>query len=143
MFSETQLKFISQPAFAVVGASLDRSKFGNKVLRFYIDHARNVTPIHPKESSIEGISAITSLAQLPDPKTTAVSVVTPPKITLSVIKEAVELGVPAIWLQPDTDDEAVREFASHHANTIIYGGPCILVSGDELLKEVAHTQSSL
>jgi uncharacterized protein len=42
-----QKLFISSPKFAVFGASIDRSKYGNKVLRFYQQHKLEVTPINP------------------------------------------------------------------------------------------------
>jgi CoA binding domain len=42
-----QKLFISSPKFAVLGASIDRSKYGNKVLRFYQQHELEVIPVNP------------------------------------------------------------------------------------------------
>lgn len=49
-------KFLSCSTFIVVGASKDRNKFGNKVLRHYMKNNKIVVPVHPKEKTIEGIS---------------------------------------------------------------------------------------
>ena len=49
--------FFSLPMKAVVGASNDRSKFGNKVLRCYQSHGQVVVPINKKQSMIEGLLA--------------------------------------------------------------------------------------
>lgn len=40
-------KFIKSPRFAVIGASTSRSKYGNKVLRWYQTHGLTVIPVHP------------------------------------------------------------------------------------------------
>ena len=42
-----QTLFITSARFAVVGASKDENKFGTKVLRWYLERNKPVTPIHP------------------------------------------------------------------------------------------------
>ena len=118
--------FLSFERFAVVGASKDRSKFGNKVLRCYAQHQRAVTPVHPKESAIEGLPAVSSVGQLEAPTNTAVSIVTPPKITLNVISEAAQFGITHLWLQPGSEDAAVLQRCSELGLSVISGGPCLL-----------------
>ncbi|KAJ3399703.1 hypothetical protein HDV05_001571, partial [Chytridiales sp. JEL 0842] len=83
--------FSKATSYAVVGASADPSKFGNKVLKWYIQHNLPVVPVNPKSPEIESIPCITSLSALPSPSTTSVSVITPPAVTLSVLKEAQKL----------------------------------------------------
>ena len=39
--------FFKSTKFAVVGASSDKSKFGNKLLRWYMDRKLEVVPINP------------------------------------------------------------------------------------------------
>ena len=46
-----------------------------------MDREKNVTPIHPKETDIEGLTPAKSLAELTDPTKTSISVVTPPKVS--------------------------------------------------------------
>lgn len=54
------------------------------------------------------------------------------QVTLGLLQQAKELNIPALWLQPGAEDDAVKSYI--HANglddKVIYGGPCILVDGD-------------
>ena len=55
MVSKEQLdKFFASEAFGVVGASANRDKYGNKVLRVYLQHGKKVIPVNPREQEIEG-----------------------------------------------------------------------------------------
>ncbi|KAI7899039.1 CoA-binding protein [Cokeromyces recurvatus] len=130
-------QFLKNPYFAVVGASTSREKFGNRVLRWYQSNHLNVTPIHPKEHMIEGLTTKASIHELPYPSQTSLSIVTPPAVTLHILQEAYHLGFRYFWLQPGAEDDQVRAFATTHKDTlhIILGGPCILVDGPKLLKQ--------
>ncbi|KAF9452781.1 NAD(P)-binding protein [Macrolepiota fuliginosa MF-IS2] len=130
----TQKKFLSSPNFAVVGASKDPTKFGTKILKWYQERKLKITPVHPKESELEGVTTVKSLKELVSPSETSVSIVTPAKVTLSVLKEAKELGVPTLWIQPGAEDAAVVEFIKDNdlEERVIYGGPCLLVEGDRI-----------
>ncbi|WP_243316663.1 CoA-binding protein [Geothrix paludis] len=118
--------FLTSGPFAVVGASTDRSKYGNKVLRCYLQHGHEVYPINPRAPEVEGLKAYPSLAALPV-KVPAISVITPPATTEQVVREAAAAGVKHIWMQPGAEsDEAVRTAESLGMN-VIAGGPCLLV----------------
>jgi uncharacterized protein len=117
--------FISE-AFGVVGASNDRKKYGNKVLRCYMQHQKKVYPVHPSEQKIEGIACVSSVSQLPD-TVKSLSIITPPNITEKIITQAIDRGIRNIWMQPGAESSsAVKECEANNIN-IIYGGPCILV----------------
>jgi len=135
--SLTQKKatFMSSPHFAVLGASKDEHKVGTKILKWYQKRSKDVVPVHPKEVEIEGLATIKSLYELKDPTHTSVSVVTPAKVTLEVLKAAKELNVPAVWCQPGTTDETCETFIKEKemSEKVIFGGPCVLVIGDEIL----------
>jgi len=134
--AEIQRTFLSTPRFAVVGASKDRNKFGNKVLRWYQARELDVTPINPKEDEVEGAKTVHSIDELGTPAETALSVITPPHVTLGVLETAKKLNIPAIWLQPGAENDAVRQFVEKEglANRVILGGPCILVEGDGIIR---------
>jgi predicted CoA-binding protein len=118
--------FLASDAFAVVGASTDRSKYGNKVLRCYQQHGRMVYPVHPKAPEVEGQKAYPSLAALPV-KVKAISVITPPPATEQVVREAAAAGVKHIWMQPGAESgEAIRT-AEALGLSVIAEGPCLLV----------------
>ncbi|RYP30494.1 hypothetical protein DL767_006235 [Monosporascus sp. MG133] len=146
----TARAFMSSPHFAVVGASSNPAKFGNKIFAWYLQHSLPVTPINPGSATVEAggssHAALPSLSALPDPKRTSVSVVTPPAATLKALREARELGVPAVWLQPGTfDDEVLRFAREDYGGEVVAGmeggtrggeGWCVLVDGDRALKAV-------
>ncbi|MGA8891652.1 MAG: CoA-binding protein [Anaeromyxobacteraceae bacterium] len=118
--------FLASPSFAVVGASTDRSKYGNKVLRCYQQHGRKVFPVNPKAPEVEGLRAYTSLAALPEP-VTAISVITPPAATEQVVREAHAAGVKHVWMQPGAESEAAIRTAEALGMNVIAAGPCLLV----------------
>ncbi|CAG8671577.1 9328_t:CDS:2 [Racocetra persica] len=103
-------EFFSSSNYAVVGASTDPSKYGNK-----------------KETEIEGLSCVPNLSSLPnfEPNNTSVSIITQPNVSK-------DLGITRIWLQPGAENIECQEYASKVGLQIISGGPCVLVNGVKL-----------
>lgn len=120
-------EFLAQGPFAVVGASTDRSKYGNKVLRAYLQAGRTAYCVHPREAEIEGQKCYRSLADLPEP-VRAISVVTPPAITEQLIPDAYAAGVQWVWMQPGAESPAAIEAATSRGMRVLAGGPCALVA---------------
>lgn len=130
--AEIQKLFLSSARYAVVGASKDQSKYGTKVLQWYLARNLPVTPVHPKESELEGVATVPDLTAISAPTETSVSIITNAKVTLGLLQQAKQLDIRALWLQPGAEDDAVKSYI--HANglddKVLYGGPCILVEGD-------------
>ena len=118
--------FLGCRPFAVVGASRDRTKYGNKVLRACQQNKREVFPVNPNSGEVEGLRAFTDLRSLPEP-VDAVSIVTPPDVTEQVVAEAVELGIRNIWMQPGAESKLAVQHAEQAGVNVIAGGPCLLV----------------
>lgn len=91
---------------AVLGASSDRSKFGNKAVRAFIQRGYRVFPINPKEATIEGIPAFRQLGDLPE-RPDLISVYLPPAVLLNVLPECTARGCDELWLNPGTDTPEV------------------------------------
>jgi predicted CoA-binding protein len=119
--------FLAQKRFAVVGASTDRAKFGNMVLRCYVQNGRDAVPVNPKDAVVEGLAAYKSLGEIPG-GVDAVSVITPPKVTESVVEEAGRLGIRHVWMQPGAESDAAVARAKALGMNVISGGPCLLVA---------------
>ena len=119
-------RFLEGSVFAVVGASEDRSKYGNKVLRCYMQNGRQAIPINPKSKTIEGQACYTDLESVPG-TIDAVSFITPPRITESVVQVAVRLGIQHLWMQPGAESEQAIHTAEAAGMNVIAGGPCLLV----------------
>ncbi|KAJ3190174.1 hypothetical protein HDU85_000465 [Gaertneriomyces sp. JEL0708] len=132
-----QVEFFKAKQFAVVGASTDRAKYGNKVFRWYLSQGLSVIPINPTQPEVEDHKAVPSLSALLDPSAVSVSVITPPKVTRGIIEEAAKLGIKNIWLQPGAESAEAIQLATDHKMNIIAGGPCVLVSGEEAKRAAA------
>ena len=101
-------------------------QFGNKVLRWYLDHKRNVTPINPSVETIEGLRTLPAIENLPNPKETAISIVTPPPVTEKIVEAAIKIGIPALWMQPGSESPKAIARATEGGLLLLAGGPCIL-----------------
>jgi predicted CoA-binding protein len=118
--------FLSSGPYAVVGASTDRNKYGNKVLRCYLQHGKKVYPVHPKAKEVEGQTCYPSLRDLPE-QVRAASVITPPPMTERVVGDAHAAGLEFVWMQPGAESPAAVARAEELGMTVIAGGPCVLV----------------
>lgn len=119
-------RFLTTGPWAVVGASKDRSKFGNKVLRAYLEHDYEVGVVHPREDEIEGVHCVRTLADLA-PTPLGISIITPPSLALHWVEEAHRLGVSTLWFQPGAESEEALRRAEELGLEVIARGPCILV----------------
>jgi predicted CoA-binding protein len=121
--------FLAVGSFAVVGASQDRAKYGNKVLRCYAQHGLPVVAVNPKLSPtpVEDQACFPSLAAIPgSPR--AVSVVAPPAAAPSIVADAKAAGVEHLWFQPGAEDPGALATARAHGMNVIADGPCLLVA---------------
>ena len=94
---------------AVIGASNNRRKFGNRALRAYRDQGYTVVPINPHETEVEGLRSYRSILDVPGPVDMA-SFYVPPDVGEKVIAEVAQKGVAEVWLNPgaESDDLIAR-----------------------------------
>jgi len=118
--------FLTSPVIGVVGASNNRDKFGNKVLRCYLENNRQAIPVHPAQKEIEGLACVASVDDLPN-EVKSISVITPPQITEKVVQRAVQKGIENIWLQPGAQSEVAIDFCRGKGINLIADGTCVLV----------------
>lgn len=115
---------------------------------WYLLHELNVTPINPASATVsvlgEDRPTLPNLSALSNPKETAVSIITHPAITVNILKEAKQAGVPSIWMQPGTFDDEVLKVALEDGafQSVVYGdggrgseGWCVLVDGEKAMKD--------
>jgi predicted CoA-binding protein len=120
-------QFLAGKRFAVVGASQNRAKYGNKVLRAYLQNHRDAVPINPVADQVEGQPAYPDLASVTG-TVDGVSIVTPPAVTEKVVEQAIQLGIKNIWMQPGAESPASIAWAQRVGANVIAGGPCVLVA---------------
>lgn len=91
---------------AVLGASSDRTKFGNKAVRAFVRQGYTVFPIHPKEGEVEGLKAYPSILDIPGPVDMATFYL-PPAVGERVIEDVAKKGVGEVWINPGAESPAL------------------------------------
>ncbi len=94
---------------AIIGASTDRKKFGNKAVRAYARSGWRVYPVHPVEEEIEGFEAFPTIRHIPGP-VERVSMYLPPKKGIKVLEDIRKVQPDELWLNPGSEsDELVAK----------------------------------
>jgi predicted CoA-binding protein len=121
--------FLASGPFAVAGASSDRAKYGNKVLRAYLQAGLEVYAVNPKtpDAEIEGAPRVDDLASLPE-GVGGLSIVTQPEVTERLVEDAAKAGIRRLWMQPGAESPRAIERARELGLSVIAGGPCVLVA---------------
>jgi hypothetical protein len=91
---------------AVIGASSNRRKFGNRAVRAFVRQGYVVVPINPHEPEIEGLPVYRSVLDVPGPLDMATFYV-PPSIGERVIEEVAAKGIREVWLNPGAESAAL------------------------------------
>lgn len=103
---------------AVIGASADRSKFGNKAVRAFMSAGYEVFPINPHEHEIEGQRVYASVLDVPKDVDMA-TVYVPAEAGLHVISELARKKVGEVWLNPGADEDEVIDEARRQGLKVI------------------------
>ena len=92
---------------AVIGASADRMKFGNKAVRAFRDAGWTVFPIHPTLAEVEGLVAYRDLDALPAAALDQVSFYVPPQIGIDMLDQVERKKVGEVWLNPGSESPEI------------------------------------
>jgi predicted CoA-binding protein len=97
----------TKPSIAIIGASANRAKFGNKAVRAYAHAGYHVYPVNPNETTIEGWPVFSSLEEVPATELDRVSIYLPPSVGIDVLPQIVRKSVGEVWFNPGSDNDAV------------------------------------
>jgi hypothetical protein len=104
---------------AVIGASSDPGKFGNRALRAFRRQGYTVIPINPNEATVDGLKTYPSVLDVPEPIDMATFYV-PPEVGEKVILEVAKKRIPEVWLNPGAEsDELIRMARSLQIEPIV------------------------
>jgi len=117
-------EFVRGQRWAVVGASKDRSKFGDITLRELMRRGKQVYPVNPKTTAVEGKICYPDLASLPEP-VDRVLIVVPPELGEDVVKQAARAGLTRVWFQPGAESDSALAYCEANGIEAI-AGHCIL-----------------
>ena len=110
---------MSKPTVAILGASSDRSKYGNKSVRAHVSAGYDVYPVNPKADKVEGLKAYPTLADVPVEHLDRISVYLPPAVGLKLLADIQAKGADEVWFNPGSDsDEIVSRAESMGLNII-------------------------
>ncbi len=91
---------------AVIGASSNRNKFGNRAVRAFQQQGYTVVPINPHETEVEGLKAYASVIDVPGAIDMA-SFYVPPDIGLTVLDDVARKGIAEVWFNPGAESDAL------------------------------------
>ncbi len=93
-------------SIVIVGASADRTKYGNKAVRAFMQGGWTVYPVNPKESTIEGLPCYASVADVPGP-VDRVSMYVPPAVGMKMLDAIAAKQPEEFFLNPGSEDETL------------------------------------
>jgi|SRR3972149_4049594 len=114
-------------AYAVVGATQNKDKWGYKIFKKLLKNGFTVYPVNPKYDEIEGFVCfpnLVSLSNVPD----VVDTVVPPEVTEKVVEKCLELGVKKVWMQPGSESEKAIKFCEDKGIAVVHHA-CIVRDG--------------
>ena len=114
---------------AILGASSDRRKFGNKAVRAFLQQGYEVFPVNQKEETIEGLQVFKSIADVPV-RPQMVSVYLPPPALVKVLPEIARKGCDELWLNPGTESPEVVAEAERLGLNVIQACSIVAVGMD-------------
>ena len=110
---------MSEFSVAVIGASQDRRKYGNKAVRAYVENGYTVFPVNPNEATIEGLKAYPNLDAITD-NIDFVSLYVPPAVGLKLLPAIAAKEPKEVWLNPGSEsDELIEAAADLHLRAIV------------------------
>jgi uncharacterized protein len=92
---------------AIIGASANRAKFGNKAVRAYLDAGWTVFPIHPTLTKVEGLPAYRDLESIPVASLDHVSFYVPPHIGVDLLDQVQRKSPREVWLNPGSESPKI------------------------------------
>lgn len=101
---------MSKQTVAIVGASRDRTKYGNKAVRAYIEQGWEVFPVHPCAADIEGLKAYRSVRDIPG-RLDRVTLYLPPEKGLEILEDIARKGAGELMLNPGAESPALMQAA--------------------------------
>jgi uncharacterized protein len=115
-----------KPTIAIIGASSDRRKFGNKAVRAHLQAGFEVYPIHPMETSIEGLPVFRSIVEIPTTRLDRVTVYVGPNVVLKLLDTLTSKEIGTFILNPGTESAEVITQAKALGLNVVTG--CSIIS---------------
>ena len=124
---ESVAEFLGGRRIAVAGVSRDARQAANAVYRKLRDTGYDALPVNPKASQVEGVRCYPDLASIPG-AVDGVVIATHPDISIELVRQSSERGIPRVWFhrsfgQGSVSEAAIRECEARHIRCIVGGCP--------------------
>lgn len=119
-------EFMAKKRFAVIGATDNTEKYGNRIFKNLAKRGYEVYPVNPNLKEIEGVKCYPTLFDVPV-KVDVVDFVVPPEVTESILNECKKLGLENIWLQPGSESKNAIAFCRDNDLRVVYG-TCVMLN---------------
>jgi len=119
-------EFMAQKRFAVVGATDNPEKNGNRIFRNLKGRGYEVYPVNPRLDELEGSKCYASLSDIPV-KVDVADFVVPPAVTEKILPECKKLGINRIWLQPGSESDAAIDYCQKNNLKVVHG-VCVMMN---------------
>jgi hypothetical protein len=119
-------EFMAQKRFAVVGATDNPEKNGNRIFHNLKGRGYEVYPVNPRLDELEGSKCYPSLSDIPV-KVDVADFVVPPEVTEKILPECKKLGIDRIWLQPGSESDAAIDYCQKNNLKVVHG-VCVMMN---------------
>ncbi|MEW4563703.1 CoA-binding protein [Bremerella sp. JC770] len=102
---------VSKPTVAILGASSERSKYGNKSVRAHLESGYDVYPVNPRGGQIEGLKVYTSVKDIPVDQLDRISVYVPPQVGMKMVGDIASKPAREVFFNPGSESEELLEAA--------------------------------
>ena len=99
-------KMLESKTWAVVGVSSKKDKWGYKIWKILKEHGYKTYGVNPNYDEIEGDKIYKSLSDIPE-KVEVIDMVVPKSVSITTLREAKDLGIENIFIQPGTYDSKI------------------------------------
>ena len=113
---------------AVIGASSNRDKWGNKAVRAFAQQGYTVYPVNPNEPEVEGLKTYASIKEVPVRPQTVTVYIPPPRL-LKILPDIAARGCDELYLNPGTESDAVLAEAEHLGLNAIQACSIVAIGG--------------
>lgn len=117
--------FLAAEAFAIIGVSRSKNKFGNTIFREMRKKGFDLHPVHPELTTIDGVKCVKEIAGLPDNTGSAIIVVHPEE-AVNILAQCHARGINNVWLQQGAESDEAIAFAKDHSMNLVHG-KCVLM----------------
>ena len=92
------------PSVAIIGASTNREKYGNRAVRAYVRQGWTVYPVTPFATAVEGLKTFDTIEDIPEAVDRA-SLYLPPHVGITVLPGIAAKHVAELWVNPGAESD--------------------------------------